>query len=102
MTDYETYAAAVATVVASGAGAYLSGRLGHRNAETDARRSRRRELAESAIVACVALRGALHESDPRWTGREWEHVLGEAYDSLSAAAPLLPPGLQHLRRSEAP
>lgn len=99
MTDYSTYIAPVATVLAAGVGAYLSGRLGQRNAESDARRTRRQELADSAIAACHALRGALHKSDPRWTGREWERVLGDTYDSLNAAAPVLPRRLLHLRRS---
>ncbi|MGL4557967.1 MAG: hypothetical protein ACRCV5_10715, partial [Afipia sp.] len=46
-----------------------------------------------------SLRGALHVSDPAWTGREWQSVLGDVHDALNAAAPVLPRKMQHLRRS---
>lgn len=93
------FIAASATVIAAGVGAYVSGRFGQRNAETEARRDRRHALADAAIEAARSLRGALHMSDPNWTGREWERVLGDVYDALSAAAPVLPRKMQHLRRS---
>lgn len=99
MVDLPMVIAAGATVVAAGLGAYVSGRLGQRNAETEARRNRRHALADAAIDAAQSLRGALHVSDPTWTGREWQSVLGDVYDALNAAAPVLPRKMQHLRRS---
>lgn len=99
MFDYWTLIAPATTVLAAAVGAYLSGRLGQRNAEADARRARRHELADAAIDSCRALRAALHTSDPSWTGRDWERVLGDTYDALDAAKPLLPRKMLHLRRS---
>ena len=99
MADLSTLAASGATVVAAGLGAYVSGRYGHQTAERVARRERRQALADAAISANVALRRAFQESNPDWTGRDWEVLLDEAYGSLQAAGPVLPRGLRHLRRS---
>lgn len=99
MIDLPMFIAASATVIAAGVGAYVSGRSGQRNAETEGRRERRQALADAAIDAALSLRSALHVSDPQWTGREWERVLGDVYDSLNAATPVLPRKMQHLRRS---
>lgn len=99
MFDYSILIAPAATVVAAGLGAYFSGRLGQQSAEAESRRTRRHELADAAIASGLALRTALHESDPRWTGRDWERVLGNAYDALDAAKPLLPRTMLHVRRS---
>ncbi|MFD6700188.1 MULTISPECIES: hypothetical protein [unclassified Microbacterium] len=99
MFDYSMLIAPVATVVAAGLGAYFSGRVGQHNAETGWRQTRRHELADAAIASALALRTALHESDPEWTAREWERVLGNTYDALDAAKPILPRQMLHLRRS---
>lgn len=99
MFDFSTLIAPAATVVAAGLGAYFSGRVGQQNAEADARRTRRHELADNAITSALALRTALHESDPEWTGRDWERVLGSTFDALDAAKPILPQQMLHLRRS---
>ncbi|GAA2896526.1 hypothetical protein [Microbacterium esteraromaticum] len=99
MVDMPVLVTAIATVIAAASGAYVSGRIGHRYAEAEARRARRHALADAAIIAAQSLRGALHTSDPRWTGREWHNVLNAMYDSLNAATPVLPPRMLHLRRS---
>lgn len=99
MFDYSTLIAPTATVVAAGLGAYFSGRLGQQNAEADLRRTRRHELADAAIGSALSLRAALHESDSKWTGRDWERVLGKTYDALDAAKPILPRQMLHVRRS---
>ena len=99
MTDLSTLAASGATIIAAGLGAYVSGRYGHQTAERVARRERRQALADAAISANVALRRAFQESNPDWTGRDWEVLLDEAYGTLQASGPLLPKGLRHLRRS---
>ena len=99
MFDYSTFIAPAATVVAAGLGAYFSGRVGQQNAEAASRLTRRHELADAAIGSALALRTALHKCDPEWTGRDWERVLGDTYDALDAAKPILPAPLLHLRRS---
>ncbi|GAA1732873.1 hypothetical protein [Microbacterium paludicola] len=99
MFDISTLIAPAATVVAAGLGAYFSGRVGQQSAEIDARRARRHELADTAIASALALRTALHESDSEWAGRDWERVLGNTYDALDAAKPVLPRQMLHLRRS---
>ena len=99
MFDYSTLIAPAATVVAAGLGAYFSGRVGQKNAEAESRRTRRHELADAAVGSALALRTALHESDPEWTGRDWERVLGNMYDTLDAAKPILPRQMLHVRRS---
>lgn len=98
MFDFSTLIAPAATVVAAGVGAYFSGRTGQQNAEVDAR-TRRHELADATIASALALRTALHESDPERTGRDWDRVLGNTYDALDAAKPILPRQMLHLRRS---
>jgi len=99
MADLSTLAASGATVFAAGLGAYISGRYGHRNAERAGRRERRQVLADAAISANVTLRRAFQDSNPVWTGRDWEVLLDESYGVLQAAGPVLPKGLRHLRRS---
>lgn len=99
MVDLSTLAASGATVIAAGLGAYISGRYGHQTAERGARRERRQALADAAIAANVALRRAFQESNPDWTGRDWEILLDESYGALQSAGPVLPGGLRHLRRS---
>ncbi len=99
MTDWATLVPAVATILAAGIGAYLSGRYGQRSTEAEFRRSRRHVLADTSIEAARVLRAALHNSEPGWTGRDWERVLGDVYDALNAAAPVLPDRMRHLRRS---
>jgi len=99
MTDLAIWLPAAAAVFAGSAGAYISGRLGRRNGEAVERRARRRALADAAIESIESLRSAFHESDPTWTGQRWERAVGDAYHALDAAAPMLPAGLRHLRRS---
>lgn len=99
VSDFTDLVAAGATIAAAGVGAYFSGKLGHRNAEARSRGLRRIELADAAITAALKLRGALHISDPGWTVRSWSILVEDVRDALSAAAPVLPPGMRHLRRS---